>query len=120
MPGERANPTIAAQTCDGGNVKKAFILFLSLISINAWAAGDPEAGKSKAATCVACHGATGISPNDLWPNLAGQKEAYLVKQITAFRDGTRNDPMMAPMVKPLSDQDIADLAAFYSSQSCAQ
>ena len=61
-------------------------------------AGDIAAGKSKAATCMTCHGEAGISPNDLWPNLAGQKEGYLVKQIKAFRDGDRVDPMMAPMV----------------------
>lgn len=78
-------------------------------------AGDAAAGKAKAMTCAACHGPTGISPNDIWPNLAGQKEGYLVKQIKAFRDGERNDPMMAPMVKSLSDEDIANLAAYYSS-----
>lgn len=97
---------------------KFLIILLSLISINAWAAGDPEAGKAKAATCMACHGVNGVSPNEMWPNLAGQKEAYLVKQITAFRDGTRQDPMMAPMVQPLSDEDIKNLAAYYSSLDC--
>ncbi len=96
--------------------KSAFIVVLLLsLTANAWAAGDPEAGKTKSAVCVACHGPVGVSPNELWPNLAGQKEAYLIKQITAFRDGTRTDPMMAPMAKPLSDQDIADLAAYFSS-----
>ena len=78
-------------------------------------AADAAAGKTKAATCVACHGANGMSPNDLWPNLAGQKAGYLVKQLKAFRDGQRNDPMMAPMAAPLSDADIADLAAYFSS-----
>ena len=78
-------------------------------------AGDAAAGKSKSATCAACHGANGISPNDLWPNLAGQKEGYLVKQMKAFRDGQRADPMMAPMAAPLSDADIEDLAAYYAS-----
>lgn len=78
-------------------------------------AADAAAGKTKAATCVACHGANGISPNDLWPNLAGQKEGYLVKQMKAFRDGQRNDPMMAPMAAALSDADIADLAAYFAS-----
>lgn len=97
---------------------KFVIILLSLISINAWAAGDPEAGKAKAATCMACHGTNGVSPNEMWPNLAGQKEAYLVKQITAFRDGIRQDPMMAPMVQPLSDKDIENLAAYYSSLDC--
>ena len=78
-------------------------------------AGDAAAGKAKSATCVACHGANGISTNDLWPNLAGQKEGYLVKQIKAFRDGQRSDPMMAPMVASLSDADIEDLAAYFAS-----
>jgi cytochrome c553 len=78
-------------------------------------AGDAEAGKAKAATCAGCHGPQGISNNPLWPNLAGQKEAYLVKQMKAFRDGTRQDPMMSPMAKPLSDADIENLAAYYSS-----
>jgi cytochrome c553 len=78
-------------------------------------AGDPAAGKAKAITCQACHGTEGISPNELWPNLAGQKEAYLIKQIKAFKDGVRTEPLMAPMVAPLSDQDVEDLAAFFSS-----
>lgn len=77
-------------------------------------AGDAAAGKAKSATCAGCHGAAGISNNPLWPNLAGQKEAYLVKQLKAFRDGTRTDPMMAPMAKPLSDDDINNLAAYFS------
>ncbi|MEE8429263.1 MAG: cytochrome c [Gammaproteobacteria bacterium] len=77
-------------------------------------AGDAAAGKAKSATCMACHGANGISSNDLWPNLAGQKEAYLVKQLKAFRDGSRKGPMMEPMAKPLTDADIDNLAAFYS------
>ncbi len=77
-------------------------------------AGDAAAGKAKSVTCVACHGAKGISNNDLWPSLAGQKEAYMVKQMKAFRDGSRKDPMMEPMAKPLSDADIDNLSAFYS------
>ena len=78
-------------------------------------AGDAAAGKAKAASCAGCHGANGISSNPLWPNLAGQKDAYLVKQMKAFRDGTRNDPMMTPMAKPLSDADIDNIAAYYSN-----
>ena len=78
-------------------------------------AGDIDAGKAKSAVCAACHGPAGISPADIWPNLAGQKEAYLAKQIKAFRDGERIDLTMAPMVANLSDEDIADLAAYYSS-----
>jgi cytochrome c553 len=78
-------------------------------------AGDAEAGKTKAASCAGCHGATGVSSNPMWPNLAGQKEGYLVKQMKAFRDGTREDPMMTPMAKPLSDADIDNLASYFSS-----
>lgn len=93
------------------------LLALSLGSTTALA-GDAEAGKAKSATCAGCHGPTGVSVNPLWPNLAGQKEAYLVKQIKAFKDGTRSDPSMAPMVAALTETDIDDLAAFYASQSC--
>ncbi|WP_218943577.1 c-type cytochrome [Exilibacterium tricleocarpae] len=77
-------------------------------------AGDAAAGKAKSGTCVACHGPKGISPNDIWPNLAGQKKGYLVKQMKAFRDGQRKDPVMSPMAAGLSDKDIENLAAYYS------
>jgi cytochrome c553 len=88
---------------------------LGLVFSPAQAAGDAAAGKTKAAVCGACHGVNGISTNDMWPNLAGQKEGYLKLQLTALRDGTRKNPMMSPMAANLSDQDIADLAAYYSS-----
>lgn len=78
-------------------------------------AGDAAAGKAKAASCVGCHGAAGVSNNPLWPNLAGQQAAYLIKQMKGFRDGNRTDPMMSPMAKPLSDSDIENIAAYYSS-----
>jgi len=86
---------------------------------NAFAKGDAAAGESKAGVCVVCHGANGMSPNDAWPNLAGQGNGYLVKQLKAFRDGTRKDPLMEPMAKPLSDQDIENLAAYFSTQKLA-
>ncbi len=78
-------------------------------------AGDVAAGKAKSATCAGCHGANGISNVPMYPNLAGQKEQYLVKQMKAFRDGTRTDPTMNAMAKPLSDADIDNLAAYYAS-----
>ncbi|HHQ43059.1 MAG TPA: cytochrome c [Chromatiales bacterium] len=77
-------------------------------------AGDAAAGKAKAVMCAGCHGSDGISLNPLWPNLAGQKEGYLIKQLRAFRDGTRKDPMMEPIAKNLSDEDIENLAAYFS------
>ncbi len=81
-------------------------------------AADIEAGKAKSAVCAACHGSTGISPTPIWPNLAGQKEQYLLAQIKAFKDGTRQNAQMAPMVAALSDDDMANLAAYYASLSC--
>ncbi|MDQ1362833.1 MAG: hypothetical protein QG652_693 [Pseudomonadota bacterium] len=86
-----------------------------IVSANAVAAGDAAAGKAKAAACGACHGATGTSMAPNFPNLKGQKDAYMVKQLKAFRSGDRKDPMMAPMAKPLTDADIDNLAAYYSS-----
>jgi cytochrome c553 len=93
-----------------------FALVLVLVFTSGTAiAGDVKAGKAKSALCASCHGPAGISLSPLWPNLAGQKEQYLIKQITAFRDGTRQDAMMAPMVAALSDTDIENLAAYFSS-----
>lgn len=80
------------------------------------AADDVERLKAKAheLTCFTCHGADGISVSGVWPNLAGQHEAYLIKQLKDFRSGKRNDPMMEPLTKNLSDEDIRDLARYYS------
>lgn len=78
-------------------------------------AGDAAAGKAKAAVCVACHGPAGISPQPLWPNIAGQKDQYMIKQLKAFRDGTRKDPLMSGQAANLSDADIENLAAYFSS-----
>lgn len=89
---------------------------LALGSGSAVAAGDAGAGKSKAAVCAACHGTDGNSVNPIWPSLAGQHAPYLAGQIKAIKEGkTRTNPMMAPMVASLNDQDIADLAAYFAS-----
>lgn len=85
------------------------------VSANAIAGGDAAAGKAKAAVCAACHGTDGVGKMPTYPNLKGQKEAYLAKQIKAFRDGTRKDPTMNAMAKPLSDTDIDNLSAYFSS-----
>ena len=84
------------------------------VSTNVAFAGDAAAGKAKAASCAACHGANGISAVPTYPNLAGQKEAYLVKQMKAFKDKTRMDPTMNAMAAPLSDADIANISAYYA------
>lgn len=78
-------------------------------------AGDIEKGKAKSLTCAACHGMNGKSVVPIYPHLAGQQEQYLSKQLKAFRDGQRVDPIMGPMAGPLSDDDIADLSAYFAS-----
>ncbi len=78
--------------------------------------GTAQAAEPKVATmCVGCHGEKGKSLNDLWPNLAGQKKAYLAKQLNAFKSGARQDPLMSPLSTGLSDSDIQALAEYYSS-----
>jgi cytochrome c553 len=77
-------------------------------------AGDVEAGKAKSAMCAACHGANGISAIPMYPNLAGQKEAYLLKQLQDFKSGNRNNAVMKGMAMTLSDADMENLAAYYA------
>src|SRR5215510_1357753 len=78
-------------------------------------AADAAAGRAKAKTCQTCHGIDGIAKQPNVPHLAGESEIYLTKQLKAFRDGERKDPQMSIMAKPLTDEDIANLAAWYSS-----
>ncbi|MDQ7074148.1 MAG: cytochrome c [Gammaproteobacteria bacterium] len=96
--------------------KIAFIVAATFMAVSGatLAGGDAAAGKSKSAVCAGCHGSAGISIGPLFPNLAGQKEGYLVKQLKAFKSGTRKDPIMGNMAKPLSDSDMANLAAHFS------
>lgn len=100
-------------------MKRQILAIVSAVTLAAsaniaFAGADAAAGKAKAATCGACHGAKGISAVPTYPNLAGQKEAYLLKQLKAFKDGSRKDPTMSAMAAPLSDADMADLAAYYA------
>ena len=81
------------------------------------AAGNADEGKKKSAVCASCHGADGNSGiNPLWPKLAGQHPQYIEKQLKAFHDKKRSDPTMSAMAAPLKEQDMADLAAYFSSQ----
>jgi cytochrome c553 len=90
---------------------------LALAAGGAQAAGNAEAGQTKSAACVACHGPEGNSPaNPLWPKLAGQHAKFLEKQLQDFKSGARNDPTMIGMVAPLSPQDMADIAAYFSGK----
>ena len=98
-------------------VKRIFVSAALVVSFAASAsfAGDVEAGKAKAAVCGACHGVAGISINPIWPNLAGQQDQYLVKQLKAFKSGERKDPVMEAQAASLSDEDMENLAAYYAS-----
>ena len=87
-------------------------LFLSASSV---LGGDIAAGKSKASICAGCHGPQGIAANPAWPNLAGQNIDYFVAQIKAFKNGNRKNELMTPMAQALSDQDAANLAAYFKS-----
>lgn len=78
-------------------------------------AADPAAGEAKAKACAACHGRSGIGTAGNFPNLAGQKYLYFVQQLKLFRSGERKSEQMSIIAKPLSDQDIENLAAYYES-----
>lgn len=100
-------------------MKKSMVLVMAaaLLGVQGLAqAADAAAGKAKAAMCAACHGAAGISANPLYPSLAGQKDKYLLKQMQDWKSGARaNNPMMTAMAKPLTDADMENLAAYFSS-----
>ena len=103
--------------------KKLFAV--SLLSVAAFfsagsvfAAGNAEAGQAKAAICAACHGANGKASMPAYPNLAGQNEAYLVSALKAYRSKERQgglSSLMHAQAANLSDEDINDLAAHFSS-----
>lgn len=94
----------------------SFAFGLALCTATAFAAGSVAAGKKKSATCAACHGATGISTSDQFPTLAGQYDDYLLFALKAYKAGTRKNPIMNAMVSGLTEQDMEDLAAFFSAQ----
>ena len=81
------------------------------------AAGDIASGKALSASCAACHGVDGNSPSNAFPKIAGQGKAYLIKQLQDFKSGVRKNAVMAPMVAALSEQDMVDLSAYFSSKS---
>jgi cytochrome c553 len=91
-------------------------LSFGLLAAEAHAAGNVEAGQVKSVTCSACHGLDGNSLNPEWPSIAGQHESYLVDSLRSFRDGARQNVLMSGMAMPLTDEDIADLAAYFAAQ----
>ncbi len=121
--GTRRDPLMAAATqgLSAADVSELAAFYASLSCQSAGSSAAPpvaSAGKAKAATCAACHGAEGVSANPAWPSLAGLQEAYLISALKAYRTGARRDPLMAGPAKGLNDTDIGQLAAYYAGLKC--
>ncbi|MCG6966845.1 MAG: cytochrome c4 [Chromatiaceae bacterium] len=103
---------------------KKLLMIVSIVSLatlgNAQAAGDVEAGKTKSAMCGACHGPDGNSAAPNFPKLAGQHADYIAKQLKEFKAGERKDATMNGMAAALSEQDMADLGAYYAAQKSTE
>ena len=98
-----------------------FVLMAAILCVlapagRAYAEGNAAAGQAKAALCAACHGADGNSVNSQFPKLAGQNASYIVQELERFKSGYRKNPIMSGMASGLSDQDMQNLAAWFSSQ----
>ena len=106
--------TLRAASHAGHLIFLVGILLLVSASV-AHAAGNISAGRQKALQCQTCHGLDGLSKLPDAPNIAGSPEQYLARQLNAFRKGERRNEMMSLVVQPLSDQDVADLAAYYAA-----
>jgi cytochrome c553 len=103
-------------------LKRATVLAAALVFASPLLAqpiGDPQAGAEKAQACFACHGENGVSSNPAWPKLAGQYADYLLQALKAYKSGDRENAIMAGQVANLSEQDMADLAAYFAAQPSA-
>jgi cytochrome c553 len=100
-----------------GGLPPIFLLAAVTLSLSplAAAAADPQSGRAKAAACAVCHGQTGISTLPNAPHLAGQPALYVEEQLRNYRSGKRQNEVMNVVAKPLSDADIAELAAWYAT-----
>ncbi|MGA8514511.1 MAG: cytochrome c [Burkholderiaceae bacterium] len=90
-------------------------LLLASLAAGTTHAGDAAAGKARAGMCATCHGPLGISQLPNAPHLAGQPEIYMIEQLKQYRSGKRANEVMAVIAKPMTDTEIEDLAAWYSS-----
>ena len=102
--------------------KRMLLLIILGLSVSAANAeplidGDAKAGAEKSVTCAACHGADGNSQNPVWPKLAGQNAPYLYEQLMLFKNGKRQNAIMAGQVANLNEQDFRDLAVYFSQQA---
>jgi cytochrome c553 len=100
----------------GQTLRTAFCtMVVMLAAVSSTQAADPSAGRNKAKVCQTCHGIDGVGKMPNVPNIAGESEIYLTKQLKAFRSEERKDPQMSIIAKPLTDEEIANLAAWYAS-----
>jgi cytochrome c553 len=88
-----------------------------VFAVSAIAGGNAAAGKEKSQACVACHGESGMSAVATFPNIAGQYEDYLYFSLQSYKSGSRNNAIMSGIVAALNEQDMKNLAAYYSSLS---
>jgi cytochrome c553 len=93
----------------------ALVIALAFIANGSAHAGDVAAGRQKARACQTCHGLDGLSKMPEAPNIAGNPEQYLVRQLNAFRKGERKNEMMTVVAQQLGDKDVEDLAAYYAA-----
>jgi cytochrome c553 len=106
-------------------MKKSFAALVAVLSMSSVSAGvvmpkgDATAGQAMSAQCAACHGADGNSAAPTFPRLAGQNAKYIYKQLQDFKAGRRNNALMMPMVADKTDQQMADLASYFSQQKSA-
>ena len=91
-------------------------LVLTAVACKSFAAGDPAVGQTKSMICSACHGADGNSSNGDYPSLAGQVPGYIAQQLANFKSGIRSNTIMGGMAQTLTEEDMANLDAWYSSQ----
>lgn len=109
-------PFVSGDRFAGGWRSALALLIVALASsVDAAAAGDAKAGRAKALVCQACHGIDGLSKVPDAPNIAGQVEDYLVTQLQAFKSGARRSETMSVVASTLSDEDVRNLAAYFSA-----
>ena len=97
-------------------IKMVFAVSLVAGTSSVLARGNVDAGKEKSTSCAACHGATGVSGSPMFPTIAGQHADYIVHALNAYKAGKRSNPIMQGAAAALSDEDMADLAAYFASQ----
>lgn len=112
----REHPTMAAQasSLSDQDIEDTAVYLASLSNATVAAGGSTGGSFEPAQTCVACHGQNGISLSPSWPTLAGQHEDYLVHALNQYRDGTREDLVMAPLVADMSDETVEQLAKYFA------